>query len=115
MPTYEYKCDACGKQFDQFQSITAPALTKCPHCHKNKLRRLIGAGAGLIFKGSGFYITDYRSDSYKAGAKSSGSSGSGAASAPKTPSTNNTASPSSPSTSSAPASTSGTSKAKAAK
>jgi len=70
MPTYEYKCDACGHSFDQFQSITALPLKKCPACHRPKLRRLIGAGAGLIFKGSGFYITDYRSDSYKSAAKS---------------------------------------------
>ena len=59
MPTYEYKCDACGHQFDQFQSIKAEPLKKCPSCGKVKLRRLIGTGAGLIFKGSGFYITDY--------------------------------------------------------
>lgn len=70
MPTYEYKCDACGHSFDQFQSITAQPLKKCPACHRPKLRRLIGAGAGLIFKGSGFYITDYRSESYKSAAKS---------------------------------------------
>jgi putative FmdB family regulatory protein len=76
MPTYEYKCDACGHQFDQFQSIMAGSLRKCPACHKVALRRLIGAGAGLIFKGSGFYITDYRSDSYKTAAKNDSGSGS---------------------------------------
>ena len=65
MPTYEYACDACGHEFEEFQSITADPLKKCPECGKNKLRRLIGTGAGIIFKGSGFYETDYRSDGYK--------------------------------------------------
>jgi putative FmdB family regulatory protein len=60
MPTYEYICDNCGKQFDAFQSIKAEPLKKCPQCGKNTLRRLISGGAGLIFKGSGFYITDYK-------------------------------------------------------
>ncbi len=69
MPTYEYKCDACEHQFDEFHSITAKPLRKCPKCGKNKLRRLIGTGAGVIFKGGGFYETDYRSDSYQKGAK----------------------------------------------
>jgi len=69
MPTYEYVCDACEHEFEEFQSITAGALKKCPKCSKNKLRRLIGTGAGIIFKGSGFYETDYRSDSYKKAAK----------------------------------------------
>jgi putative FmdB family regulatory protein len=70
MPTYEYKCEACNHQFEKFQSITAAPLKKCPKCGKNKLRRLIGTGAGLIFKGSGFYITDYRSEGYKSAEKS---------------------------------------------
>lgn len=69
MPTYDYKCDACGHQFERFQSITAAPIKKCPSCGKNKVRRLIGPGAGLIFKGSGFYITDYRSEGYKDAAK----------------------------------------------
>ncbi len=60
MPTYDYRCDACGHEFDAFQSITDGALKKCPKCGKQKLRRLIGAGAGIIFKGSGFYETDYK-------------------------------------------------------
>ena len=69
MPTYDYKCDACGNQFERFQSITAAPIRKCPSCGKSKVRRLIGPGAGLIFKGSGFYITDYRSEGYKDAAK----------------------------------------------
>lgn len=75
MPTYEYKCDACGHQFDQFQSIKAEPLKKCPACGKAKLRRLIGTGAGLIFKGSGFYITDYRDAAYKEKAKAESGGG----------------------------------------
>jgi len=70
MPTYEYACEACGDEFERFQSITARPLRKCPKCGKNKLQRLIGTGAGIIFKGSGFYETDYRSESYKKGAES---------------------------------------------
>jgi putative FmdB family regulatory protein len=69
MPTYEYHCDACGHNFDEFQSITSDPLKKCPECGKLKLRRLFGTGAGFLFKGSGFYQTDYRSESYKAGVK----------------------------------------------
>jgi putative FmdB family regulatory protein len=69
MPTYEYKCEACGAEFEKFQSITAPAIRKCPICGKNRVKRLIGTGAGLIFKGGGFYETDYRSESYKKAAK----------------------------------------------
>jgi len=68
MPTYEYACEKCGHKFEEFQSITAKSLRKCPACGKMALKRLIGAGAGIIFKGSGFYQTDYRSDSYKSGA-----------------------------------------------
>lgn len=65
MPTYDYECDACGHKLEVFQSITAEPLTKCPECDKDKLRRLLGTGAALMFKGSGFYITDYRSEGYK--------------------------------------------------
>jgi len=65
MPTYDYICESCGCRFEQFQSITARPLRKCSKCGKNKLKRLIGAGAGVIFKGSGFYETDYRSEGYK--------------------------------------------------
>ena len=69
MPTYEYACDHCGHQFEQFQSISARPLKKCPACGRNRLQRLIGAGAGVIFRGSGFYQTDYRSESYKKAAE----------------------------------------------
>ncbi len=69
MPTYEYACTACGHRFEEFQSITAKPIKKCPVCKKNKVNRLISAGAGFIFKGSGFYITDYRSQQYKDSAK----------------------------------------------
>jgi putative FmdB family regulatory protein len=65
MPTYDYVCDACDHKFELFQSITAEPEKKCPECGKRKLRRLIGPGAGFVFKGSGFYQTDYRSESYK--------------------------------------------------
>ena len=67
MPTYAYKCDNCEHEFEQFQSITAKSLRKCPECTRFRLRRLIGTGAGIIFRGSGFYETDYRSESYKQG------------------------------------------------
>lgn len=70
MPTYDYNCQACGHRFERFQLITASPVRKCPACGKSKAKRLIGTGAGIIFKGSGFYQTDYRSDSYrKAAAK----------------------------------------------
>jgi putative FmdB family regulatory protein len=69
MPTYEYKCTACGHAFEQFQSITAAPVKRCPDCGKSKVKRLVSSGAGLIFKGSGFYITDYRDSAYKEKAK----------------------------------------------
>lgn len=65
MPHYDYVCDACDHRFEEFQRITAKRLRKCPECGRLKLRRLIGPGAAIVFKGSGFYQTDYRSDSYK--------------------------------------------------
>jgi putative FmdB family regulatory protein len=70
MPTYEYTCENCGFKFEKLQSITAKVLHKCPRCGKVSLKRLIGTGAGIIFKGPGFYATDYRSESYKNAAKS---------------------------------------------
>jgi putative FmdB family regulatory protein len=75
MPTYEYRCDNCEYEFEQFQSIKARPLRKCPRCGRNSLNRLIGTGAGVIFKGSGFYETDYRSDSYKQAQKKETESG----------------------------------------
>ena len=68
MPTYDYECEACGYKFELFQSITEGVKKKCPECKKLKLRRLFGTGAAIVFKGSGFYETDYRSESYKKGA-----------------------------------------------
>jgi putative FmdB family regulatory protein len=68
MPTYEYECSSCGHRFEKFQSITAPPVKKCPKCGK-KVRRLLGTGAGVIFKGSGFYVTDHRSENYKKAAQ----------------------------------------------
>ena len=65
MPTYDYECDACQHKFEIFKNMSDELLTKCPKCKKKKLRRLFGAGAAVMFKGSGFYQTDYRSDSYK--------------------------------------------------
>lgn len=69
MPTYEYRCNACKHEFEEFQSITAPHIKKCPSCGKLKLERLIGIGSAVMFKGGGFYETDYRSESYKQAAK----------------------------------------------
>lgn len=69
MPTYDYECQACGHRFELFQTMSAKVRRKCPECSKPKLERLIGPGAGFLFKGDGFYITDYRSDSYKSGKK----------------------------------------------
>jgi len=69
MPHYDYECEACQHQFELFQSITAGPKRKCPNCGRFKLRRLIGPGAAIVFKGSGFYKTDYRSDSYRKGAE----------------------------------------------
>jgi putative FmdB family regulatory protein len=81
MPTYDYQCDHCDHAFELFQTISEPLKRKCPACGKLRLKRLIGAGAAVVFKGSGFYQTDYRSDSYKKSAQaekkaqSEGSSG----------------------------------------
>jgi putative FmdB family regulatory protein len=111
VPTYEYTCEKCGHRFDQFQSISSKPLTVCPKeaCSqktwgKGKVKRAISGGAGLIFKGSGFYITDYRSDKYKEAAKkdsapatSSNSSSSGSKEAkPAAPKTDSGGTKSSP-------------------
>jgi len=69
MPTYEYVCEGCGCKFERFQSITAKPVRTCPECGQNKAKRLIGTGGGIIFKGSGFYETDYRSEDYKKAAE----------------------------------------------
>jgi putative FmdB family regulatory protein len=69
MPTYDYQCEACGHTFEEFQGIHDAILKKCPECKKNKLQRLFGTGAAIVFKGSGFYQTDYRSENYKKAAK----------------------------------------------
>ena len=108
MPTYEYACPKCGHQFEQFQSMRDEPLKKCPKCGKAALKRLVGGGAGLIFKGSGFYITDYPKKSQSEGGKSqtdsgtsqsdagtksessSGSSDSGSSSTPATTTTSDT-------------------------
>ncbi len=84
MPTYEYACEKCGHQFEIFQSMKDKPLTSCPKekCKlkkwgKGRVRKLLGTGAGLIFKGSGFYITDYRSENYKQAAKKETAASSG--------------------------------------
>ena len=84
MPTYEYRCNDCGHEFEEFQSISAAPILTCPSCNGNT-ERLISGGAGLLFKGSGFYITDYRKSSYKADAAkdTSGSSSSSTGSSSK--------------------------------
>jgi putative FmdB family regulatory protein len=69
MPTYDYLCDSCGHEFEAFESITAEPRKDCPQCKEPRLRRKIGPGAAILFKGSGFYQTDYRSESYKKAAK----------------------------------------------
>jgi putative FmdB family regulatory protein len=91
MPTYQYECEACGHDFEELQGMTDPKLTKCPKCGKKKLARLIGSGSGMIFKGSGFYQTDYKnktapvSDSKPAAtpSKPTGSCGGGCACHPQ--------------------------------
>lgn len=82
MPTYEYLCAKCGHEFEQFQSMKDEPLKKCPKCKKTGVKRLVGGGAGLIFKGSGFYITDYK----KSGSSASGSEKKTEAKAEKKPS-----------------------------
>ena len=83
MPTYEYECQACGHNFEEFQSITAKPTRRCPLCGKRKVQRLIGSGAALIFKGSGFYCTDYRSEDYRSKAKAEKASSDSSASSSK--------------------------------
>lgn len=108
MPTYEYRCEACNHQFDELQSFKDEPLKVCPKCHQETLRRLFGTGAAILFKGGGFYETDYRSESYKKAAKAEQD-----AAAPKTSETksesNGTASSEKKSTESKPSSSSGSS------
>jgi putative FmdB family regulatory protein len=88
MPTYEYECKHCAHRFEAFQGITDDPLVRCPRCHRNGLRRLIGAGGGIIFRGSGFYATDYRrgpsskGEPKAAGAKASSDKGAGGSADP---------------------------------
>ncbi|MBE0645297.1 MAG: zinc ribbon domain-containing protein [Bacteroidetes bacterium] len=81
MPTYDYACKECGHRFEAFQSMSEPVLTHCPKCEAEALQRLIGAGAGLVFKGSGFYLTDYKkTGSTPANGSASGKSSNGSSS-----------------------------------
>jgi putative FmdB family regulatory protein len=112
MPTYEYTCAKCHATFETVQSITAEPLTVCPKdkCPKKtwgkgKVKRSVGGGAGLIFKGSGFYITDYRSDKYKAAASKDSSSTSGSSSGTKSESSGSASAPAKPATPAAPKTT----------
>jgi putative FmdB family regulatory protein len=94
MPTYDYICDSCGHEFEAYESIMAPSRTDCPECKLPKLRRKIGPGAAILFKGSGFYQTDYRSDSYKKAAEADKSSSEPAKPAAESKSTGDTSTPS---------------------
>jgi len=75
MPTYDYRCEACGHELELFQSMTEAPKRKCPACGRLKLARIIGTGGGILFKGTGFYQTDYRSESYKQGKQAEKSAG----------------------------------------
>ncbi|HEX8324589.1 MAG TPA: zinc ribbon domain-containing protein [Tepidisphaeraceae bacterium] len=92
MPTYEYICEACAHEFEKFQSIKADAITLCPSCGKEQVRRKISTGAGILFKGGGFYETDYRSAGYKEAAKKD-SDGGGASESKSETKSADTASP----------------------
>ncbi|MCB2205472.1 zinc ribbon domain-containing protein [bacterium] len=89
MPTYDYQCKECGHRFEEFQSMKDPVLEICPACNKPALQRLIGAGAGLLFKGSGYYLTDYKKSSSSAAASSSSEESSTASSSTAAPSEKN--------------------------
>jgi len=110
MPTYDYQCDACGHEMELFQRITEDAIKKCPECKKNKLRRLFGTGAAVVFKGSGFYQTDYRSESYKKGQKAEAGDGKSKDSSSKSDSKSSSDSNSSNASSSAPSKSADTKK-----
>ncbi len=86
MPTYNYLCNQCGHRFDAFQAISADAITDCPNCNGvGTVQRLITGGAGIVFKGTGFYVTDYRKDSGKSSDGGGSTSSSGSSSAPAAP------------------------------
>lgn len=101
MPTYDYICDKCGHEFEAFESITADPQKHCPKCDTDNLRRKIGPGAAILFKGSGFYITDYRSDSYNKAAKADSSSSASSSKSGDSGSSSSSSSTSSASSSSA--------------
>ena len=100
MPTYDYECDACGHALEIFQGINDPVKKKCPECGKNKLKRLFGTGAAIVFKGSRFYQTDYRSEGYKKAADADKKASSEASSSSKSESKSDSSSSSSDSGSS---------------
>jgi putative FmdB family regulatory protein len=108
MPTYDYECAACGHHFDELQSFSEPALTKCPKCKKNKLRRLFGGGGAIIFKGGGFYETDYR----RAGEKNGKADAAEAAETPKSETKTEAKADAAPAADAKPAAKGGTKKAK---
>ncbi|MCK5250641.1 MAG: zinc ribbon domain-containing protein [Spirochaetaceae bacterium] len=89
MPTYDYECRSCGHSFETFQSMSDDSLTVCPECRKEQLRRLIGGGSGIIFKGSGFYVNDSRKGSFSSTSSYESSSDSGKSTTKKTDSSNN--------------------------
>jgi putative FmdB family regulatory protein len=92
MPTYEYLCDECDHRFELFQSITSRPVRKCPSCGKLRVRRLISAGAGFLFRGDGFYLTDYRSEDYKRRARADSQAASGSSEAKSDKKTNDSSS-----------------------
>ncbi|MFZ2653896.1 MAG: zinc ribbon domain-containing protein [Victivallales bacterium] len=96
MPTYEYECKACGKTFEVFQKMSDEPLKTCICCKKKPVRRKIGTGAGIIFKGSGFYCTDYRKESYKSAQKADTASQSSSSASPSTSTSSATAGSTSP-------------------
>ena len=102
MPTYDYRCDGCGYQFEEMQSFSADPLKTCPKCGQDQLRRLFGTGAAILFKGGGFYETDYRSEGYKKAEKADSTAGKPAESTPST-STTTPAAASTPAKSDGPA------------
>jgi putative FmdB family regulatory protein len=107
MPTYEYRCEDCGHKFEAFQTMSEPPVEKCPVC-AGKVKRIISGGAGFIFKGSGFYITDYRSREYKAAAEKERAEKSEASSTGSSSDKSSKASPSNSSTTSKKAATKST-------